>query len=524
MTRSRLLNFILVLSSLPACSPQQSDPPPHYSMLIINGSVYDGSLAPLSKTNIAISGDRIVSMNAPADARADRVIDAEGMTVVPGFIDPHTHAGADLLDDSRKANINYLTQGVTTVFVGNDGAGIPDLETKLGVMKEQGIGSNVAFFSGHGTAREAVMGLQNRAATDDELEQMRDYVAADMRAGALGLSTGLFYSPGSFAATDEVIELAKVAAKFGGVYDSHIRDESSYNIGLLGAIGEVIQIGEAANLPVHIAHIKALGRDVWGQSGDIIALIAAARERGVDVTADQYPWQASGTSLGSSLVPRWVMADSAEAMLARLANPDLEDRIREEMEANLWRRGGAESLLITGDSAWRGMTLEEIAEDTGLDPIDAAIQVVRGGDPSVASFNMNPPDMDALAIQPWVMTGSDGSTGHPRKYATYPRAYRDLVATKSLLGMQQFVHRSSGLVADTYSLCDRGYLRPGYKADIAVIDLDNYIPVADYENPTALSAGIMQLLINGQAVIADGQFNGSLHGAVINRQQLDCPE
>jgi len=524
MTYSRIALLVLLPTLLAACTPPAADGPEHYSVLIVNGIVHDGSLAPANASIIAISGDRIVSMNAPANAEADLVIDAAGMVVVPGFIDPHTHAGEDLLDDTRKANINYLAQGVTTVFVGNDGRGLPNLQEKLAIMKGQGIGTNVVFYTGHGTAREVVLGLDDRAPTADELERMREYVAADMRAGALGLSTGLFYSPGSYAETGEVIELAKVAAAFGGVYDSHIRDESSYNIGLLGAIGEVIQIGEAAHIPVHIAHLKALGRDVWGQSGDIVGLIAAARERGVEITADQYPYRASGTSLGSALVPRWVMADSREAMFGRLTNPDLEDRIREEMEANLWRRGGAESLLVTGESEWRGMTLQDIAERTGLDAIDAAIAVVRSGDPSVASFNMQPDDIDALAIQPWVMTGSDGSTGHPRKYATYPQAYRNFVADKSLLSMQQFVHRSSGRVADTFGLCDRGYLRPGLKADIAIIDLDRYVPVADFENPTALATGVAYLLINGNAVISDGRYNGDLHGDVVNRQTLECPE
>ena len=524
MTFLKIALSVLLFTVLSACSPQQADEQERYSVLIVNGNIYDGSLAPASSANIAISGDRIVSMNAAADAQADLIIDAAGMTVVPGFIDPHTHAGEDLLDDARKTNINYLTQGVTTVFVGNDGRGLPDLEAKLATMMQQGIGSNVAFFTGHGTARETILGLEDRAPTDDELEQMREFVAADMNAGALGLSTGLFYRPGSYAETDEVIELAKVAAAFGGVYDSHMRDESSYNIGLLGAVREVIQIGEEANLPVHIAHLKALGRDVWGQSGDIVALVAAARERGVEVTADQYPWRASGTSLSSSLIPRWVMADSEEAMFGRLANPDLEDRVREEMEANLWRRGGEESLLVTGESEWRGMTLQEIAERMNLDPIDAAVEVVRNGDPSIASFNMNPSDIDALAIQPWVMTGSDGSGGHPRKYASYPKAYQDMVATKSLFSLQHFVYRSAGLVADSFFLCDRGYLRPGLKADIAVIDLGNYLPVADFDNPTALSTGITHLLINGQSVISDSQFNGSLAGTVVNRQQLQCPD
>jgi N-acyl-D-aspartate/D-glutamate deacylase len=522
-TYYNIMQAIVLASVLFACSPEQADEQERYSILIVNGTVYDGTTAPASNTNIGIIGERIVSMEASADAQADLVIDATGLAVVPGFIDPHTHADRDLFDEPSNANINYLTQGVTTVFVGNDGRGLPDLEQKLAIMKRQGIGPNVAFFTGHGTAREKILGLEDRAPTASELDAMRKFVENDMRAGALGLSTGLFYRPGSYAETDEVIELAKVAAKFGGVYDSHLRDESSYNIGLTGSVREVIEIGEQADIPVHIAHFKALGRDVWGQSGDVIALIAAARERGLEVTADQYPYRASGTSLGSSLVPRWVMADSDEAMLERLGNPDLEDRIREEMEANLWRRGGKESFLVTGESEWRGMTLEEIADELMLDPIDAAVEVVRGGDPSVASFNMNPNDIDALAIQPWVMTGSDGSGGHPRKFASYPKAYQDMVATKNLFPLERFIHRSAGLVADSFYLCDRGYLRPGLKADIAIIDFDNFTPVADFENPTELSTGVSELLINGELVITKGNYTGALAGTVVHRQQLECP-
>lgn len=511
---------ILGLLVLVACSSNEE--PGRYDVLIVNGMIYDGSQSPPRSGAIGIRGDRIVTVDAADDAEADLVVHANGRIVVPGFIDPHTHAEADLLDPETKINANYLTQGVTTVFVGNDGRGLVDRERKVAILQEQGTGTSVAYFTGHGSAREAAMGLENRAPTEDELQAMRDYVAADMRGGALGLSTGLFYVPGSYSETEEVIELAKVAAEYGGVYDSHLRDEASYNIGILGSIRELIQIGEEADIPVHIAHMKALGRDVWGQSGDMVALVAAARERGVEVTADQYPWRASGTSLKSSLIPDWVRADSDEAMFGRLANADLEDRVREEMEANLWRRGGAESLLITGDGEWQGMTLDEIAAAMELDAIDAAIEVVRGGDPSVGSFNMNPDDIQVLAVQPWMMTGSDGSSGHPRKYASYPKGYRDFVTDSNLMSTEDYVHRSSGLVADAFYLCDRGYIREGYKADIAIIDLDNYLPVADFENPTRLSTGVTDLLVNGRMAIANGSLTGTLPGEVVDRQNLTC--
>ena len=516
----RIPALLIFLSFLGGCS--EAPPPAAFDLLIVGGSVYDGSLEPPARINIGIRDGKIVSTTAPADAPADRVIDAAGLVVVPGFIDPHTHATEDLLDPATSANTNYLMQGVTTVFIGNDGGGLPDRRQSMAKMRDHGIGTNVAFFVGHRPVRTAVMGLENRFATDEEIASMRELVADGMRDGALGLSTGLFYTPGAYAETAEVIELAKEAAAFGGVYDSHLRDESSYNIGVLGSIRELIEIGEEAGIPVHAAHLKALGRDVWGQSGDIIALVEAARERGVEVTADQYPYRASGTSFKSALIPDWVRADSDDAMYARLENPDLGDRVREEMEANLWRRGGADSFLVTGDSEWQGMTLGEIAERMGREPIDAAIEVVRTGDPSVASFNMNPDDIGALAIQPWMMTGSDGSTGHPRKYGTYPQAYRNLVVDSSLMPFEQFVHRSSGLVADSFRLCDRGYIREDRNADIAIIDLEQFEPVADFENPTALARGVRYLVVNGALAVDDSAPTTTLAGRIADFQDLGC--
>ncbi len=510
------------LICLAACAPEAGMEEQRFDVLIINGLVYDGSLESGRSTNIAIIDDRIVSTNAPDDAQADLIIDARDQVVVPGFIDPHTHVLDDILSPDRHNVASHLAQAVSTVFVGNDGGGLPDRPEMVATMQTQGTGTNVGFFAGHNQVRESVMGLEDRPPTPAELSAMQDLVAGEMRAGALGLSTGLFYKPGSYATTEEVIELAKTAAQYDGIYDSHIRDESSYNIGLVGSVKEVIRIGREAGIPVHIAHIKALGRDVWGQSGDLIALIETARETGLRVTADQYPWRASGTRFGSALIPRWAMADSDEAMFARLANPDLQDRIREEIESNIVRRGGADSMLVTGVSQWRGKTLGEIAEELGIEPTDAAIEVVRSGDPSIASFNMTVDDIGALAIQPWVMTGSDGGEGHPRKYASYPKAYQDFVVDQSILTIEQWVHRSSGLVADTFSLCDRGYLEEGRKADIGILDLATYEPQADFENPARLATGVTYLLVNGELAISDRVLTEAMSGQVIDRQNLDC--
>ncbi|MGI9202703.1 MAG: N-acyl-D-amino-acid deacylase family protein [Woeseiaceae bacterium] len=524
VTTIRIGLLTSVLICLAACAPEANMEEERFDVLIINGQVYDGTLEPGRLTNLAIIDERIVSVDAPVDAPADLIIDANNQIVVPGFIDPHTHVLDDILSPERHSVASHLTQAVTTVFVGNDGGGLPDRSTMVQTMQAQGVGTNVGYFAGHNQIRESVMGLEDRPPTPGELANMQDLVAAEMQAGALGLSTGLFYKPGSYATTEEVIELAKTAARFGGIYDSHIRDESSYNIGLVGSVREVIRIGREADIPAHIAHIKALGRDVWGQSGDLIALIDSAREAGLRVTADQYPWQASGTRFGAALIPRWAMADSNEAMFARLANPDLQDQIREEIESNIARRGGADSMLVTGVSEWRGMTLDEIAERLEIEPVDAAIEVVRGGDPSIASFNMKIDDIGALAIQPWVMTGSDGGEGHPRKYASYPKAYREFVVDQSILTIEQWVHRSSGLVADTFALCDRGYLRQGRKADIAIIDLATYEPQADFENPSRLATGVTNVLVNGKLAIGERELQQVMSGQVIDRQNLNCEQ
>ena len=513
--------YLIAWLTLAACGQQSAEP--QYDLLIINGTVYDGAGGSPREINVGIVDDRIAAVDVAPDAAADLVIDAAGLTVAPGFIDPHTHALDDLAGVATNANANYLMQGVTTVIVGSDGGGVPNFSETLATFTNQGVGTNVAFHVGHNDVREAVMGLENRPPTANELELMRDIVAEQMEAGALGLSTGLYYTPGSYSQTDEVIELAKVAASYGGIYDSHMRDESSYSIGLLGAVEEVIAIAEGADIPAHISHLKALGRDVWGLSGDVIAMVEAARERGLVITADQYPYRASGTRFRAALIPAWVRADSNEAMFERIANPDLADGIREEMEANLWRRGGAESMLVTAaDSPWRGQTLADIAETLNVDPIDAAVEAVRDGDPTIASFNMNIDDIHAIAVQDWVMTGSDGSSGHPRKYGTYPTAYRDMVVGAQLFSVSRFVRRSSGLVADSLGLCDRGYVREGYRADLVLIDLETYEPVADFQNPAELATGVVHVIVGGELAIRDRELTDALAGEIVNRQELEC--
>lgn len=265
-------------------------------VLIRGGTVVDGTGAPPRRADVAIRGDRIVFVGDASHAhlRAVRTTDAAGLVVTPGFIDAHTHTEGDLSSPASHGNVSYLMQGVTTVVTGNDGGGSLDIAKTLDTWQRQGIGTNAALFIGEGSVRGHVMGMSDTKPTTAQLDSMRALVARGMNAGALGMSTGLYYAPGSYASTDEVVALARVAAQHGGIYDTHLRDESSYTVGLVGAVSEAIRIGREAHIPIHISHIKALGADVWGQSDTVIALIKRARADGVDVTACQYPYTASG--------------------------------------------------------------------------------------------------------------------------------------------------------------------------------------------------------------------------------------
>jgi N-acyl-D-aspartate/D-glutamate deacylase len=384
-----------------------------------------------------------------------------------------------------------------------------------------GIGTNVGFLVGHGEVRDQVMGKADRAPSQKEQNAMMQLVESAMKEGALGLSSGLYYRPGSFAATGELTELATVVAQYGGLYESHIRDESSYNIGLLAAIQEALDIGRQAGLPVHISHIKALGVDVWGESTSVIAMIEAARKAGGTVTADQYPWRASGTHLDNALVSRWAMAGSDEEFHARLEDPELRPRIVAEMRNNLRIRGGPEALLIATcpQPSMVGKTLAEVANESSQDPIDVALKLLVAGDTRVISFNMNPQDIEAFMVQPWVMTSSDGNDGHPRKYASYPKKYHDYVVKQSIMPVHTFFHRSTGLVADTFGLKNRGYLRPGYFADISIIDPETFSPQADFDRWNRLSTGIDFLFVNGVLAIDKGYGTSALSGRALSRGQ-----
>jgi len=498
-------------------------------VILLGGTIHDGSDAAPSIGDIAVRDDKIVYVGPDARQRfaASQVIDASGLIVAPGFIDPHTHPEQFIHSQGADERLTqaWLFQGVTTLMIGVDGAGTPDMATEAERVEKQGVGVNLGAYVGFGRVRAAILQQDAREPTTDELGRMRALVADGMCKGAFGLSTGLFYAPQSFARTEEVIELAKEAARRGGIYDTHQRDESSYSIGLLESTREALRIGRAAGLPAHLAHIKALGIDVHGQADAVIALINEARASGQQVTADQYPWLASGTALSAALLPRWAVDGGRSALLKRLDDRASLKTIRDEMRENLRRRGGAESLLLTVQGApWHGKRLAEVAAERKEDPIDAALFVIRDGRDSVVSFNMDNADVVRFMQQPWVVTSSDGSSGHPRQYATFPQKYHEYVL-KGVLTLDDFIRSSTGRTADILGLDHRGYLREGNFADIVVFDPQRYAPKADYLNPRELSEGVEYLLVNGKLTIAQGKVTGKAAGRWLRHEPTagSCP-
>ena len=520
--RPRLLPALALLA-LPLGAQQ-----PTYDLVIRNGRVLDGSGAPWVRADVAITGDRIVAVGALPDARARRTIDAANRLVVPGFIDTHSHAGPGLATPALSGAAPLLAQGITTVVVNPDGGGAVDLAEQRQRLAAARPAVNVGLMVPHGSVRGAVLGQADRQATAAELDRMRALVRAGMQQGAFGLSSGPFYAPGSFASTEELVELAKVAGEGGGVYQSHIRDESDYTIGVLAAVDEVIRVAREGRLPGIVTHVKALGPNVWGRSADIVRAVERARAAGVEVWADQYPYEASGTSLSASLLPRWAEAGGAAALRERLADSAQRARIVAGMRENLARRGGAERLQLSRyvpEPALEGRTLRQIAEQRGGDPVEVALALMARGSAGVVSFNMDSTDIHTLMRQPWTMTASDGDlvamdvgVPHPRAYGTFPRKLRAYALDRGVVTMERAVHSMTGLPAAVFRMQDRGAIRPGAYADVVVLDPARVHDRATYTRPHQLAEGIVTVVVNGVLALDEGKPTDARGGRVLSRR------
>ncbi len=522
-----LLIFTVAASGFASFADQTSTPQmTNVDLLIHGGKIVDGSGSAPFQGDVGILGDRIVFIGdaAKSKVKAARTIEAAGLVVAPGFIDPHTHTLSDLSDAVRQSNEGYLMQGVTTVITGNDGYSTPSAQSTLTIAEtlnkweQQGIGTNAALLAGHATIRRRVMPFSVSDPSPDQLAKMKKLLSQDMDEGALGMSTGLYYY-GANIKTEEVIELAKVVAANVGLIDSHLRDEGTYTVGLIAAVQEELRIGREAKVRIHISHIKALGPEVWGKSTEVISLIKQARAEGIDVTADQYPYAASASDLYNVLAPR--SGGGLEQMLKRAEDPTLRPSLIAEMEANLKRRGGPEMLLITRapDKQLIGKTLGTIAKEWNKSPVEAAIDLIKARGNSVTSFNMNERDVENFMRQDFVMTGSDGGAegAHPRGHGTFPKKLRDYVYRKKLITLPFFVHSSSALTAETYRLPERGRLHLGYFADVIVFDEKTVADRATYEQPELLAVGMQYVIVNGKLAVKQGKYTGVLAGRALRR-------
>ncbi len=531
MRRTALLGVLAALALTPvATRPSQAQ---SYDVILRGGRVLDGTGNPWYYADIALKGGRIEAIGKLEGARATRVVDVSGLYVAPGFIDAHSHAGSGFTTGSLNAAQPLLAQGVTTVFINPDGGGAVDLAAQRAKLSERGLGVNAAPLVPHGSVRRAVLGMADRAPTAAEMDRMRALVRAGMEDGAFGLSSGPYYTPGSYAKTEELVELARVVAPYGGVYTSHIRDEGDFSIGVVAAVDEVIRISREARLPGIVTHIKVLGPHVWGYSNALVHRIDRARSEGVEVFADQYPYTASATGLTGALVPPWAQVDGDSAMLRRIDDPAESGRLRAGIIENLARRGGADRIQFrhhSADPSIEGRTLKEVAAARGVEPVEAVLQLLKAGGASVVSFNMIDADVDLLMRQPWTMTSSDGElvpfgegVPHPRAYGTFPRKLGLYARDRGVVDLAFAVRSMTSLPATVLGLRDRGILREGAVADIVVFDLDRIADPATFQKPHQLAEGMVHVFVDGQFAIEDGKFARQLHGRVLSRRPSAGP-
>jgi N-acyl-D-aspartate/D-glutamate deacylase len=517
--RIAVLVALLTAPTLTAAEPKVPDT----NVVFRNATIHDGTGKPAVKGDVHVKGDKIAAVGKLGKIDGATEIDATGLVVCPGFIDLHTHCDPGLPTKTGRANKNYVTQGCTTVVTGNCGSGPVDAGKFFKTLDEQGVGTNVIHLAPHNSIRREVMGNANRPPTADELRKMEDLVDRAMKDGTWGMATGLIYNPGTYAKTDEVVALAKVVGRHGGMYASHIRNESA---GLLEAIEEAARIGRDSGCRVHISHIKASGKSAWGMSAGAVGLIEGFRKKGLEVTADQYPYIASSTSLRATLVPSKYREGTDMDFVARLDDPETGPKMKADIEKALGGRDGGKRIQIARygkNPKWNGKKVSEIAEVEKKEPIDIVLEIERNGGAQIVNFGMSEDDVRVYMKQPWVATASDGgvqtpgdTVPHPRSYGTFPRKIGYYAIQEKLIPVEAAIRSSTGLPADILKLTDRGYIKPGYYADLVVFDPETFRDTATFEKPHQYAAGVKWVLVNGHPEIKDGKYqDGVLGGQVL---------
>jgi dihydroorotase/N-acyl-D-amino-acid deacylase len=501
---------------------------PSYDLILRGGRIVDGTASPWYVADLAITGDSIARIAPAISDPAKRVVDVKGLIVAPGFIDIHTHARRGIFEVPTADN--YVRQGVTTLIEGPDGGSPIPIAPFLDKVVATRITPNFALFIGQGSVRSEIMGEVDRPATRDELDKMRALVRQGMEQGAFGLSSGLFYVPGAFTPTEEVIELAKVAGSMGGIYISHMRDEAK---GLFDSVRETIAIGEKGGLPTQITHHKVVGKKYWGGSSETLRMVDEARARGVDATIDQYPYTASATSIGAALLPAWANEGGREATVKRLKDPATRAKIKAASVAIIRdERGGGDPKNVSVsacqfDPKLAGQNLAQITQGRGLavtleNAAETAMWIVEQGGCGGIFHAIGEDDLQRILAHPATMIASDGEVAvfgrnvpHPRSYGTFARVLGLYTREKKVLRLENAVQKMSALPAQRLGLSDRGVLRQGLKADIAVFDAATIRDTATFEKPHSYAEGVSLVIVNGQVAFEDGKMTAARPGRVL---------
>lgn len=492
-------------------------------ILIRNGRIVDGAGNSWFYGDVAVKDGHITAVGKLTGYTAPKVIDAQKMIVAPGFIDVHGHVESGIFD--RPTADNYIYDGVTTIVTGNCGSSAKDMQEFFRRLDSLKPGMNVASLVGHNTVRMIVMNRDNRTPSPEEQQKMDALVAKAMEDGAVGLSTGLIYIPGAFSKTDEVVSLAKAAAKYNGVYASHIRNEES---GAADAVNEAINIGKQANIPVEISHFKVSGKANWGKSDVILGLVQRARKEGWDVTIDQYPYTASSTNLGVRL-PDWALAGGQDSINARLHDPATRARIKKEMLEQLhdYKYKNYSYAVVANypaDTSFNGKSITEINRKLGRRgkakfEAETIMDMIEKGGAQMVYHGMNEEDVRYIMRYPFCMVGADAGVPtpgkgmpHPRAYGTNARILGRYVREAQLIPLEEAIRRMTSLAAQKFQLKDRGLLREGMAADIVIFDEQQVIDKATFDNPHQYSTGFQYVLVNGQLELENGQHTGVRSG------------